>query len=271
MIKNEWRMKRMKEAVRMFRGAYGFLSNMHPAAFEWDGRVYRCSEAAFQSAKCLDPFERERFSSMNGVTAKREGKKVLLRRDWEEMKVQLMKEIVTAKFAQNSDLLQQLIDTGSAELTEGNLWHDTFWGVDMKTGKGENHLGQILMEVRKELGGEEYLRLLETEKEDAALLRQQEQEKLLYAIQDVQLEETWVGRTCLTKAFGDVTILRKEGDYLYFEANGTEKIFVLPQCLEQDFLFPYDSEMVHNCLERYALQKRLQELNKALEASRKST
>lgn len=267
----------MKKEVNVFRGEYGFLSNMHPASFEWDGRVYRCSEAAFQSAKCLDPFERERFSSMAGVVARREGKKVLLRKDWEDVKQGVMKEIVTAKFAQNPALLQKLTATGSMELKEGNTWHDTYWGVDLRTGKGENHLGRILMEVRKELGGEEYLRLLETEKEDAALLRQQEQEKLLYAIQDAQLElqqlpeETWVGRTCLTKAFGDVTILRKEGDYLYFEANGTEKIFVLPQCLEQDFLFPYDSEMVHNCLERYALQKRLQELNKALEASRKST
>lgn len=261
----------MKEAVKMFRGAYGFLSNMHPAAFEWDGRVYRCSEAAFQSAKCLDPFERERFSSMNGVTAKREGKKVLLRRDWEEVKVQLMKEIVTAKFAQNPDLMQQLIATGSAELTEGNLWHDTFWGVDMKTGKGENHLGKILMEVRKELGGEAWRRQIEAEQEEQGQALQRKREALLGEIHSVEMElaalpeEKWEGRICSTKAFGQVTILRKEGDYLYFEVNGQEKTFVLPQCLKHGFLYSHDTEMEFNCLERYALQDRLRHLRKGLE------
>ena len=76
---------------------------------------------------------------------------MLLRPDWERVKLGLMKEIVTAKFAQNEDMLQQLIATGSMTLTEGNMWNDTFWGVSLKTGKGENHLGRILMRIRKEL------------------------------------------------------------------------------------------------------------------------
>ena len=41
--------------------------------------------------------------------------------------------------------------TGNLVLEEGNGWHDTFWGVDLKTGEGENHLGRILMQVREEL------------------------------------------------------------------------------------------------------------------------
>lgn len=163
----------MDNAVKMFRGQYAFLSNMHPASFLWDGRMYLNAEAAFQSAKCLDPFERDRFSHMDGKTAKREGKKVLLRKDWEQVKVGLMKEIVTAKFAQNKDLLQQLIFTGSVTLTEGNMWNDTFWGVNLKTGKGENHLGRILMEVRAALGGEALHEQLAAEKEDKARKKEQ--------------------------------------------------------------------------------------------------
>ena len=65
-----------------------------------------------------------------------------------------MEEIVRAKFTQNQDMKQQLLATGNLVLEEGNGWHDTFWGVDLKTGEGENHLGRILMQVREELRGE---------------------------------------------------------------------------------------------------------------------
>ena len=60
-------------------------------------------------------------------------------------------EIVRAKVTQNQDMKQQLLATGNLVLEEGNGWHDTFWGVDLKTGEGENHLGRILMQVREEL------------------------------------------------------------------------------------------------------------------------
>ena len=33
---------------------------------------------------------------------------------------------------------------------EGNTWHDVYWGVDLCTGEGENHLGKILMAQRQE-------------------------------------------------------------------------------------------------------------------------
>lgn len=67
--------------VMTFRGKYSFLSNMHKASFEWDGRTYLNSEAAYQSAKSLDPAVRDAFSGMSGVVAKREGKKVKMRAD----------------------------------------------------------------------------------------------------------------------------------------------------------------------------------------------
>lgn len=44
-----------------------------------------------------------------------------------------------------------LIATGDAILREGNHWGDRFWGVDARTGEGENHLGRLLMELRAEI------------------------------------------------------------------------------------------------------------------------
>ena len=44
-----------------------------------------------------------------------------------------------------------LLKTGDEEIVEWNYWHDTFWGKDIETGKGENNLGKILMLIRSEL------------------------------------------------------------------------------------------------------------------------
>ena len=61
-----------------------------------------------------------------------------------------MKRICIAKFEQNPDLKEKLLATGNKTLIEGTWWKDTFWGIDLKTGQGQNHLGQILMEIRDE-------------------------------------------------------------------------------------------------------------------------
>ena len=135
-------------SIMTFRGKNEFLSNMYECSFTWDGRTYRNSEAAFQSAKTLDPAERDRFSTMPGKTAKAAGRKVDLRSDWEDVKDGIMEEVVFAKFTQNPELLAMLAATGDMELTEGNTWNDTYWGVSLRTGNGQNKLGKILMKVR---------------------------------------------------------------------------------------------------------------------------
>lgn len=82
--------------------------------------------------------------------SKRLGRKVDLRTDWDLVKLDVMRRVVRAKFEQHPNLAQYLIDTGDAELIEGNTWHDVYWGVDLKTDEGENHLGKILMALRQE-------------------------------------------------------------------------------------------------------------------------
>ena len=137
--------------ITSFRGAYDFLSNFYAAPVEYEGLVYQNAEAAFQAQKCLDRPEREGFCELPANRAKRLGRQVKLRGDWEEIKTELMLEIVRAKFTQNEELSARLLATGDRSLVEGNTWHDVFWGVDQRTGQGENHLGRILMQVRNEL------------------------------------------------------------------------------------------------------------------------
>ena len=88
----------------------------------------------------------------NPSEAKRLGRRVRLRSDWEQVKYDVMLDVVRAKFNQHPDLAQKLLATGDEELVEGNDWGDTYWGVC--NGRGKNMLGKILMRVRAELRGE---------------------------------------------------------------------------------------------------------------------
>lgn len=135
--------------INEFRGEYYFLSNFYPCKVEWQGIVYENNESAFQSAKCINLEQRKNFIGLDPSTAKRKGRRVKLRNDWEEIKDQVMYEIVLNKFLQNEDLKDKLLKTGEEELIEGNIWHDYYWGVF--NGRGKNKLGKILMQVREEL------------------------------------------------------------------------------------------------------------------------
>ncbi len=141
-----------KEGIRMidsFRGEYYFLSNFYEAPVLYDGITYQNNEAAFQAQKTLDMEKRKEFASLSPNLAKRAGRRVLLRTDWEQVKYTVMYEVCRAKFTQNPALGQQLLATGDEELIEGNNWGDRIWG--QVNGKGQNHLGKILMRVRDEL------------------------------------------------------------------------------------------------------------------------
>ena len=69
--------------------------------------------------------------------------------NWESKKLDIMRGCLIAKFSQEP-LRTQLIETGNEHLQEGNTWGDTFWGVDLETGNGANHLGKLIMDIRTE-------------------------------------------------------------------------------------------------------------------------
>lgn len=133
--------------IDSFKDEYFFLSNFYPVDIKIDGIVYPNAEAAFQSQKTFDIEEKKKFTTMTPVKAKRYGRKIKLRDDWENVKVSIMMEIVSQKFLQNPHLLEKLIATGNDELIEGNNWRDYFWGVCKS--KGQNNLGKILMKIRE--------------------------------------------------------------------------------------------------------------------------
>lgn len=136
--------------ISSFSGPNRFLSNFWPAVVELDGLQYPTVEHGYQAAKTNQISQRILIRECKfPAQAKRLGSRVILRHDWNEVKLSVMANLVHQKFTLHPDLSTLLLATGDQELIEGNTWGDRFWGVC--GGRGENHLGKILMGVRMEL------------------------------------------------------------------------------------------------------------------------
>lgn len=131
-----------------FVGALAFCSNFCKCPCSYDGVVYPTSEHAFQAAKTLDKSIREQVRVMDVVEAKRFARTIPLRPNWNEIRVDVMEEILRSKFS-NEKFKKMLIETGQKELIEVNYWGDTFWG-QCPRGTGDNNLGKLLMKLRSE-------------------------------------------------------------------------------------------------------------------------
>lgn len=132
-----------------------FLSNFYPVTVTFEGEAYAAVEDAFQAAKTLDPTERKFIQlCQTPADARKCGRKVTLRSDWNAIKVDVMLNLLRQKFSYPT-LKAKLLATEDAVLVEGNTHHDNFWGnctcrkcVEIE---GQNQLGKLLMQVREEL------------------------------------------------------------------------------------------------------------------------
>ena len=140
--------------INKFSGKYSFLSNFYPCIVEYEGKLYPSAEHAFQAAKTLDPEIRAEFAVFpTPADAKYFGRKIHLRDDWEDVKDDIMLKILESKFTRTQefgpDLKALLLNTGDAELEEGNNHGDKYWGT--VKGVGKNMLGISLMKIRNKI------------------------------------------------------------------------------------------------------------------------
>ena len=152
--------------IASFTGRYQFLSNFSQTdqpIILWN-QVWQSAEHAFQAGKASNPDDfRWVRDAPTPAEAKRRGRQITLRRDWEQIKRTTMLQVVFTKFS-NQHLRDRLVATGDATLIEGNGWHDTYWGAvpdaqdlegqvwQLPNGTylaGRNWLGRILMSVRE--------------------------------------------------------------------------------------------------------------------------
>lgn len=142
-----------EDVIGPFEDEYRFLSNFAPITVRYDGTDFATSEHAYQAAKARD--EPDLYEQIANSTepdeSKHLGRKASLPSNWNERKRYLMLEIVTAKFSQNPEYREKLLETGDQPIVELNSWGDTYWGAKSSNGEGKNMLGRILMGVRSSL------------------------------------------------------------------------------------------------------------------------
>lgn len=131
---------------------YGCFSNFAHYGFELDGKWWMTSEHYFQAQKfCGTEYEEIIRLLDNPMKAAEMGRnrELPLRVDWEQVKDDIMRKAVLAKFTQNKEIKNVLLSTGKETIVE-NTSNDYYWGCG-KDGSGKNMLGIILMEVREKL------------------------------------------------------------------------------------------------------------------------
>lgn len=138
-----------EEKICGFFDEYRFLSNFEEGIVIYDGDKYPSSENAYQAAKTSNFDMKKRLQECTPSKSKKLSKDIEVRNDWEEVKLQVMENVVRDKFTRNLRLKLLLLKTGDKYLEETNYWNDRFWGVC--DGVGHNNLGKILMKIRKEL------------------------------------------------------------------------------------------------------------------------
>lgn len=144
----------MPETIKFItnREEYGWLSNFHYAPFRYNGRTWKTVEHAYQAAKngYQEPWLSKIAKAKGPHEAKKLGQKVApLLKDWDRRRVDIMTQLVSAKFMTHQELTDRLLETGNARIEEDAYW-DSFWGTG-RNGKGRNEMGKILMRLREKL------------------------------------------------------------------------------------------------------------------------
>lgn len=144
----------MEDAIYFYTpdGPYGAFSNFARYGVALDGAWWPTAEHYFQAQKFHDPAYREkirRSSTPKQAASLGRTRTVPLRSDWDEARVEVMRQVVTAKFETHPELRDILRSTGDSPLVE-SAPGDAFWGAG-PDGAGENRLGRLLEQIRDQL------------------------------------------------------------------------------------------------------------------------
>jgi len=120
----------------------------------YQGMQFRTPEHFYQAMKTTDVKIRRQIADLpTPGQAKRFGRSVQFRPDWDEIKLNVMEYALCYKFSDES--FQYKLTQQSLPIIETNLWHDNFWGNCLcskcKNVPGQNHLGKLLEKIKEGL------------------------------------------------------------------------------------------------------------------------
>lgn len=140
------------------------LSNFSAFTLYWRGLRFDTSEAAYHWEKFTDQdgalvdVSAIRHAILTAPSAHEafkiaERNKAHRRPDWDDVKLEIMHEILREKARQHEYVRRKLLATGDRCLIE-NSWRDDFWGWGPNR-DGKNMLGTLWVRVRAELREQE--------------------------------------------------------------------------------------------------------------------
>lgn len=138
--------------ILFYEGKYYSFSNFSSHEVIFLGKRYKTAEHCYQSQKFTDAgIKAEIESTPSSFLAKKvshshDDKK---RKDWENVKMDIMKQIITEKVKQYEEIKELLLETGDTEIID-NTPFDYYWAIG-EDGTGKNMIGKILMDIRKEI------------------------------------------------------------------------------------------------------------------------
>jgi ribA/ribD-fused uncharacterized protein len=136
---------------------YGCFSNFSKHPVFLDERFWKTSEHYFQACKFHDVRYKNELNSIdspNEIAKYGNRRDLPLRKDWNDVKDDVMKKVVLAKVLQHHEVRKVLMNTRESKIVE-HTKADHYW-ADGGDGKGRNRLGEILMEIRSELRKPEF-------------------------------------------------------------------------------------------------------------------
>lgn len=148
LTKEYWKSIAPEEFPMRGRWVDNWFSNMVISPITINGVVWASVENYYQSRKAKTEKEADLFLTYSPSDAKKMGRRVEIREDWDKLKETFMLTVLVVKFNQPA-WKQRLLDTEEELIVEWNNWGDKYWGVDIRSFEGQNRLGEILMEVRK--------------------------------------------------------------------------------------------------------------------------
>lgn len=143
-----------EKQIFFYEHEFYVFSNFSSFAIEWRGKLYPTSEHAYHSEKFDDEETKEKIRNMRSAHDAMKftyANRDKYPKDWDERKLDVMKQILHAKVEQHPYVKKKLLDSGDKELIEDS-WRDAYWGWGPHK-DGENQLGKLWMEVRKEVRG----------------------------------------------------------------------------------------------------------------------
>ena len=141
-----------QKPIFFYEGEFYSFSNFSSFAIEWKGKLWMTSEHVYQSEKFDDEGLKEEIRMTRSAhdSKKVAGKnKDKYRKNWDEIKLNVMEEILREKIKQHPYVMKKLIDSGDREIIEDS-WRDDYWGWGPNK-DGQNNLGKIWMKLREEL------------------------------------------------------------------------------------------------------------------------